>query len=39
VHLQKRIKVWAAVHLWATLYKKPVSDGDRLLDQHAAAPG
>jgi ABC-2 type transport system ATP-binding protein len=32
-HLQKRIKVWEAVHLWATLYKKPVSDGDRLLDQ------
>ena len=22
-HLQKRIKVWEAVHLWASLYKKP----------------
>jgi ABC-2 type transport system ATP-binding protein len=32
-HLQKRIKVWEAVHLWASLYKKPVSHGDRLLDQ------
>jgi len=32
-HLQKRIKVWEAMHLWASLYKKPVSDGDRLLDQ------
>jgi ABC-2 type transport system ATP-binding protein len=32
-HLQKRIKVWEAVHLWASLYKKPVSDGDRLLEQ------
>ena len=32
-HLQKRIKVWEAVHLWATLYKKPVSDGERLLEQ------
>jgi ABC-2 type transport system ATP-binding protein len=30
--LQKRIKVWEAVGLWAALYPKPV-DGDRLLDQ------
>ena len=32
-HLQKRIKVWEALHLWASLYRKPVSDGDRLLEQ------
>ncbi|MFA5908564.1 MAG: ABC transporter ATP-binding protein [Vicinamibacterales bacterium] len=32
-HLQKRIKVWEAVHLWASLYRRPVSDGDRLLEQ------
>jgi ABC-2 type transport system ATP-binding protein len=32
-HLQKRIKVWEAVHLWASLYKKPISHGDRLLEQ------
>jgi ABC-2 type transport system ATP-binding protein len=32
-HLQKRIKVWEAVHLWASLYGKPARDGDRLLDQ------
>ena len=30
--LQKRIKVWEAVHLWASLYPTPL-DGDRLLDQ------
>jgi ABC-2 type transport system ATP-binding protein len=30
--LQKRVKVWEAVDLWASLYPKPV-DGDRLLDQ------
>src|SRR6476646_1039932 len=30
--LQKRIKVWEAVDLWASLYKKPL-DGNRLLDQ------
>jgi ABC-2 type transport system ATP-binding protein len=30
--LQKRIKVWEAVDLWASLYTNPV-DGDRLLDQ------
>ena len=31
--LQKRIKVWEAVYLWAKLYRKPRSDGDRLLQQ------
>lgn len=31
--LQKRIKVWEAMHLWASLYKKPVAIGDHLLDQ------
>jgi ABC-2 type transport system ATP-binding protein len=31
--LQKRIKVWEAVDLWASLYKKKSVDGDRLLDQ------
>src|SRR5580698_3780728 len=31
--LQKRIKVWEAVHLWASLYGKKASDGDRLLEQ------
>lgn len=31
--LQKRIKVKEAVYLWATLYKKKMSDGDRLLEQ------
>ena len=30
--LQKRIKVWEAVDLWASLYRKPL-DGDRLLEQ------
>src|SRR5438034_11804487 len=30
--LQKRIKVWEAVDLWASLYPKPV-DGRRLVDQ------
>lgn len=30
--LQKRIKVWEAVDLWASLYPKPV-DGERLLEQ------
>src|SRR5204863_1124335 len=29
--LQKRIKVWEAMHLWASLYKRPASAGDRLL--------
>src|SRR3954469_24645138 len=31
--LQKRIKVAEAVHLWASLYRKPRADGDRLLEQ------
>jgi ABC-2 type transport system ATP-binding protein len=31
--LQKRIKVWEAVNLWASLYKKKEVDGERLLDQ------
>jgi ABC-2 type transport system ATP-binding protein len=31
--LQKRIKVWEAVDLWASLYKKKEVDGDRLLEQ------
>src|SRR5450432_3247364 len=31
--LQKRIKVWEAVHLWATLYKRKMEAGDRLLEQ------
>ena len=31
--LQKRIKVWEAVHLWASVYRKKTADGDRLLDQ------
>jgi ABC-2 type transport system ATP-binding protein len=31
--LQKRIKVWEAVHLWASLYAKPAADGERLLEQ------
>jgi ABC-2 type transport system ATP-binding protein len=31
--LQKRIKVWEAVHLWADLYRRKTSDGDRLLEQ------
>jgi ABC-2 type transport system ATP-binding protein len=31
--LQKRIKVWEAVHLWASLYRKQVADGDLLLEQ------
>jgi ABC-2 type transport system ATP-binding protein len=31
--LQKRIKVWEAVDLWATLYRKKRADGYRLLDQ------
>jgi ABC-2 type transport system ATP-binding protein len=32
-HLQKRIKVWEAAHLWASLYNKPKADADRLLEQ------
>ena len=31
--LQKRIKVWEAVDLWASLYRDKAIDGDRLLDQ------
>src|SRR6266436_4907474 len=31
--LQKRIKVWEAVHLWAALYRRQPADGDRLLEQ------
>ena len=31
--LQKRIKVWEAVHLWASLYKKQPRMGDQLLEQ------
>ena len=31
--LQKRIKVKEAVHLWARLYDRKPSDGDRLLEQ------
>src|SRR6202790_2061214 len=31
--LQKRIKVWEAVDLWASLYKKKPSDAARLLKQ------
>jgi ABC-2 type transport system ATP-binding protein len=31
--LQKRIKVWEAVDLWASLYRKSVIDGKRLLEQ------
>jgi ABC-2 type transport system ATP-binding protein len=32
-HLQKRIKVWEAVDLWASLYRQKAIDGERLLDQ------
>ena len=31
--LQKRIKVWEAVDLWASLYRKKRIDGERLLEQ------
>jgi len=31
--LQKRIKVWEAVGLWASLYRKNTADADRLLRQ------
>src|SRR6202171_226351 len=30
--LQKRIKVWEAVDLWASLYKKKAVDAERLLE-------
>jgi ABC-2 type transport system ATP-binding protein len=31
--LQKRIKVWEAVDLWVSLYRKNTVDGERLLEQ------
>lgn len=31
--LQKRIKVWEAIDLWASLYRKKTADGERLLEQ------
>jgi len=31
--LQKRIKVWEAMDLWAALYRRPRRDGERLLEQ------
>jgi ABC-2 type transport system ATP-binding protein len=31
--LQKRIKVWEAVDLWASLYGRKAMDGERLLEQ------
>ena len=31
--LQKRIKVWEAVHLWASLYRKKPAMGEQLLEQ------
>jgi ABC-2 type transport system ATP-binding protein len=31
--LQKRIKVWEAMHLWSSLYRRKTSDGNRLLEQ------
>src|SRR3984957_19005395 len=31
--LQKRIKVWEAVHLWASLYRKKPATGEQLLEQ------
>jgi ABC-2 type transport system ATP-binding protein len=31
--LQKRIKVWEAVDLWASLYRKPAIDAQNLLEQ------
>jgi ABC-2 type transport system ATP-binding protein len=31
--LQKRIKVWEAVDLWASLYQKRATDAERLLEQ------
>jgi ABC-2 type transport system ATP-binding protein len=31
--LQKRIKVWEAVDLWASLYRKKKSDAEKLLEQ------
>ncbi len=31
--LQKRIKVWEAMHLWASLYRKKPASGEQLLEQ------
>jgi ABC-2 type transport system ATP-binding protein len=31
--LQKRIKVWEAVHLWSSLYGKKAADGEQLVEQ------
>ncbi|HMD41717.1 MAG TPA: ABC transporter ATP-binding protein [Candidatus Acidoferrum sp.] len=31
--LQKRIRVWEAVDLWASLYQKKATDGEQLLEQ------
>src|SRR5213592_517422 len=31
--LQKRIKVWEAMHLWASLYEKQQQKGEQLLEQ------
>src|SRR5437868_11239368 len=31
--LQKRIKVWEAMQLWTSLYKRPPGSGDQLLEQ------
>ena len=31
--LQKRIKVWEAIHLWSALYRRKPADGERLLEQ------
>jgi ABC-2 type transport system ATP-binding protein len=31
--LQKRIKVWEAVDLWTSLYRRPKAEGERLLGQ------
>jgi ABC-2 type transport system ATP-binding protein len=31
--LQKRIKVWESVDLWASLYRRDAIDGERLLEQ------
>ena len=36
-HLQKRIKVWEAVDLWASLYSSPV-DGEALLERLGLQP-
>ncbi len=33
--LQKRIKVWEAVDLWASLYGKSAADGEHLLSNSA----